>query len=50
VSHGGSHKQRNVQLLCRECNIRKGATTRGQLSLYSAATNAPVSKSLGSPG
>jgi hypothetical protein len=35
ISMGGPHVRDNVQLACRACNGSKGATVRGQLSLFS---------------
>lgn len=34
IAVGGEHSYRNVQLACRECNLGKGASPKGQLLLF----------------
>ncbi len=34
ISRGGEHTYRNTQLLCRRCNLNKGARAAGQLNLF----------------
>lgn len=35
LAEGGEHSMRNTQCLCRKCNQSKGASTKGQLRMFS---------------